>query len=170
VPRLLDAARAAGDYGGSLREILHAFKYGRMRSIAGRLADLMRREGDTILSDADAVVPVPLHASRRRTRGFNQAADLAARLGPPLVHALRRVRRTSPQTDLSAAQRRANVRGAFAARRRAHSLVEGRTVVLVDDIWTTGATLEACAATLRQAGAVQVRAITAARVTRPPRP
>ena len=121
-----------------------------------------------MLDGASCVVPVPLHPSRRRERGFNQAADLAGHLGLPLVTALRRIRFTSTQTGLPAAQRHRNVRDAFALTRAGHTLA-GATLVLVDDVSTTGATLEACARVLKQAGVVEVRALTAARVVSPPR-
>jgi ComF family protein len=128
---------------------------------------MMRRAGSEVLSDADCVVPVPLHPWRRLMRGFNQAADLAARLERPVVPALWRTRATAPQTGLTAAGRRRNVRGAFSLsplfsqRVRDAKLVD-RVVVLVDDVRTTGATLEACARVLKDAGAREVRALTTA--------
>jgi ComF family protein len=122
----------------------------------------MRERGGELLDDANCVVPVPLHPVRLRQRGFNQAADLALHLGLPVVHALRRVRRTQSQTALPAAQRHRNVRDAFAVTDAAGQLTDA-IVVLVDDVSTTGATLEACARPLRQAGAREVRALTAAR-------
>ena len=142
-----DLDRVAADYRGPLRDIIHAFKY---RAAAGRwrrpLARLMTDAGGELLRDAACVVPVPLHPWKRVTRGFNQAADLAADLGPPLVHALWRPRWTRAQVGLPAAQRRRNVRGAFAAspwsrKRRRAAFITGRVVVLVDDVRTTGATL-----------------------------
>ena len=159
----LDLARAVGGYDGALRAILHGFKYDGRRSLANTLAALMRDRSDGVLADADLVVPVPLHWWRRRRRGFNQAADLAARLELPVVHALRRIRATATQTHLPASQRHRNVRGAFAPRRAARHVV-GRIVVLVDDVSTTGATLTACARVLKACGAKEVRALTAARV------
>jgi ComF family protein len=157
----ISRARAAGAYDGTLRTLLHAFKYQQRRSLACPLADLMRARGGEVLTGADVVVPVPLHRRRRRSRGFNQAQDLAAHLGLPMVLALRRVRATSSQADLPAAQRHRNVRNAFALGRRV--TVRGLRVVLVDDVSTTGATLDACAHVLLEAGAAEVRAITAAR-------
>jgi ComF family protein len=135
---------------------------------------MMRAAGVEILGDAHCVVPVPLHPWRRMRRGFNQADDLARRLGVPVLRALRRVRATAPQTGLNAAARRRNVRHAFRlspflSRVRRQRLVEGRIVVLVDDVRTTGATLEACAAALKDAGAGEVRALTAARAALPVR-
>ena len=113
------------------------------------------------------MVPVPLHRTRQRTRGFNQAAEIARRLPLPVAHALERVRATRSQTDLPAAQRHANVRGAFVLTARVD--VRGAIVVLVDDVSTTGATLEACARVLTAAGAREVRALTVARVVSRPR-
>jgi len=168
MPRAIDRARAIGDYDGALRAILQAFKYEGRRSLAEPLAALMRRRGADVLSGVACVVPVPLHASRRRHRGFNQAADLARRLGIPLVHALRRVRATPTQTGLPAAQRHRNVRGAFALARHGET-IRGLVVLLIDDVSTTGATLEACARVLKAAGAIEVRALTAARVVTKPR-
>jgi ComF family protein len=170
--RSVSRSRAAGPYSGSLRAIIHAFKYEGRRSLAVGLATLMRAQGLEVLAGADCVVPVPLHWRRRRARGFNQAADLASHLGLPVCHALRRVRGTRPQVDLPAAQRHRNVRGAFAAaggrwrwrRLAVRREVRQRIVVLVDDVSTTGATLAACARVLRAAGAREVRALTAARV------
>ena len=121
-----------------------------------------------MLTGATWIVPVPLHASRRRARGFDQAADLARHLGLPVSRALRRVRATAVQASLPAARRHANVRDAFAATRAARDL-SGAVVVLVDDVCTTGATLDACARALKDAGIAEVRALTAARVVGRPR-
>ncbi len=161
--RAIDRTRAIGGYDGALRAILHALKYEGRRSLARPLGAMMRHRGAEVLADAACVVPVPLHSSRRRHRGFNQAADLARGLGLPVVHALRRIRATPTQTGLPAAQRHRNMRDAFAIT-RAGRAVHGFVVVIVDDVSTTGATLEACARVLKAAGAVQVRALTAARV------
>lgn len=161
--RLVDRARAVGAYEGALRSIVHALKYEGRRSLARPLGALMRRHGLDVLDGAACAIPVPLHASRRRERGFNQAADLARNLGVPVVAGLRRVRATPTQTGLPAAQRHRNVRGAFVATSALCALAD-TTVVLVDDVCTTGATLEACARVLKQAGAREVRALTAARV------
>lgn len=157
--------RSIGEYEGSLRSILHALKYDRRTSIAAGLHALLRIHGRDAIAGAHCAVPVPLHWRRRWSRGFNQAAALAGGLGLPVVHALRRTRPTRTQTDLPADRRRANVRDAFAIRR----LPAGAVVVLVDDVRTTGATLDACAKVLIEAGAAEVRTLTAARVvTRQP--
>ena len=160
--------RSAGHYEGALRAILHAFKYDGRRRLAEPLSTMMRTAGQSLLVDADCVIPVPLHSWRRARRGFNQAEDLARRLGVPMRRLLWRIRRTAPQTDLEASARRQNVRGAFVLNplffpRQRRRWLEGRQVVLVDDVRTTGATLEACARVLKSAGAKEIRALTVAR-------
>jgi len=159
--------RATGSYSGRLRQVVHAFKYDSRRSLARPLGVRMQRAGADILRATDALVPVPLHWTRRWSRGFNQAADLAHQLGPPVIMALRRVRATSPQAVLTAASRRRNVRHAFAlsrrmTRRATARYIEGRSVLVVDDVYTTGATLEACARVLLDAGAREVSGLTIA--------
>jgi ComF family protein len=123
----------------------------------------MRERGADLLAGAACAIPVPLHPSRRRHRGFNQAADLARQMRIPVVAALRRVRATSTQTGLPAGRRHRNVRDAFAVTPAAAALA-GTIVLLIDDVSTTGATLDACARVLKAAGIAEVRALTAARV------
>ena len=167
-PPLVARAAAVGPYDGALRAVVHAIKYEGRRSLARPVAALIRQRCRTVLENADVVVPVPLHPSRRRSRGFNQAFDLARHLGPHAVHALKRTRATPSQTGLPAAQRHRNMRDAFAPAWRAPD-VTGLIAVLVDDVSTTGATIDACARVLTQMGAREVRAVTAARVVTPPR-
>lgn len=175
----LTARRAAGVHAGTLRDIIHAFKYEGRRSLARPLAQLIRSVAGEWLRSADIAVPVPLHAFRRWRRGFNQADDLAAHLGIPVLPALRRKRHTSRQVALSRAGRLGALGNAFAlaGRNRGRSTaaaVRRRSVVIVDDVITTGATVEACAALLRSAGARNVRAVSAALAvavrSRPPSP
>jgi ComF family protein len=161
-PQVVVRARAIGIYDGALRAILQALKYDGRRSLARPLAALMRERGAAVLDGADFVVPVPLHHARRRQRGFNQAADLAVQIGLPVAPALTRIRATAAQAHVPASRRHANVRGAFAVSRHAKAL-QGTVVVLIDDVSTTGATLEACARTLLEVGVREVRALTAAR-------
>jgi ComF family protein len=161
--RPLDRARAIGEYDGALRSIIHALKYEGRRSLARPLGSLMRARGADMLAGAACAIPVPLHQSRTRDRGFNQAADLARQMQIPVVAALRRVRATATQTGLPAARRHRNLRDAFAPTRVAAALA-GAIVVVIDDVSTTGATLDACALVLKQAGIAEVRALTAARV------
>jgi ComF family protein len=168
-------ARAAGAYEGALRAIVHGLKYQARRGLARRLGELMRERGADVLAGADLAVPVPLHWRRRLGRGFNQAEDLARALGLPVCLALARRRATRPQFGLRHGARARNVRGAFRPRgigwRRqpATGRLRGACVVLVDDLATTGATLRECAAVLRDLGAREVRALTAARALTPPR-
>ena len=163
-----EVALSGGRYDRALRNIIQAFKYESRRSLAPRLGRIMRESGAYLLDDAECVVPVPLHPWRRFRRGFNQAADLAAHLGPPVVQALWRVRATPPQAGLTASQRQRNVRGAFrlsplVSRQSVRDHIEDRVVVIVDDVRTTGATLQECAEVLLAAGARQVRMLTLAR-------
>ena len=168
----VDSGCAAGDYEGTLRDIIHAFKYDGRRSLARPLGAMVRHAGAEALRDASCLVPVPLHPWRRVRRGFNQTADLARQLELPVVHALWRSRATPPQTGLTAAERRRNVRRAFllsplVSRASRSSLLEDRVVVLVDDVRTTGATLSECARVLKLAGAREVRALTIANAAPP---
>jgi ComF family protein len=163
---VVERARAIGPHAGSLRAVIHALKYDGRRSVARPLAQLMSAAGADLVRRTDVAVPVPLHPARRRSRGFNQAADLARHIGLPVVHALVRTRNTETQTALPAAERHANVAGAFRPTRRAAAL-GGACVLLVDDVRTTGATLDACGAALKDAGARCVTALTAARVEMP---
>jgi predicted amidophosphoribosyltransferase len=102
-PPAFDAGAVACDYEGGLRAIVHAFKYGGRRSLAPRLGALLREAGGSVLQDADAAVPVPLHAVKRLQRGFNQSADLARALGVPVTPLLWRTRWTHAQAGLTAA-------------------------------------------------------------------
>jgi ComF family protein len=166
---VFQVARSAALYHGSFREIIHAFKYQGRRALAAPLGRLMRHAARDLLEDVDAIVPVPLHPWRFSRRGFNQADDLASHLGPPVWRVLRRRRHGPPQTGLTAGLRETNVRAAFALSIvRGTRRIQGRVLVLVDDVMTTGATIEACSRVLIQAGARSVRAVTAARAVAGP--
>lgn len=166
---VFSAGASLGPYDGALRVAVHELKYRSRRRVAGRLSEVMLGlpRVRQVLAGAAALVPVPLHPRRTRTRGFNQSELLARELGGragirTATGALVRRQDTPPQTGLSAAARRANVRGAFAVRHV--SQVAGKAVVLVDDVLTTGATASACARALKAAGAREVRLLTVARV------
>ena len=163
---VLARVHACGRYDGVLRALIHEVKYGGRTGLGHQLGRLARQHGAPVLEGADACVPVPLFVLKRLTRGFNQAALIAAELGLPVVRALRRRRWTPSQTALSAAGRHRNVAAAFAVR---PGTVRGRVLVLVDDVRTTGATLDACADVLLAGGAAEVRALVLARAD-PPRP
>lgn len=156
---------AVDHYEGRMKEIIHALKYERRRSIAPPLGALMRECGQALLADADVVVPVPLHPRREYERGFNQAEDLAAGLGVPIARMLIRVKHTPSQIELPKHQRQQNVRDAFAINPAPGSRLPAPGIaVLIDDVSTTGSTLEACARVLKAGGVKEVRALTAARV------
>ena len=161
-------ARSATRYRGGLRAALHAFKYERDMSLVADLGELLLACVRVHYTDVlfDAVTYVPLHPSKERARSFNQARSLSTRLGRrlgglPVRRTLARVRNTGSQTHLTARQRRQNVRGAFCV--RDSEWVRGRTFLLVDDVMTTGATVEECSRVLMTAGAAGVYVATVAR-------
>ena len=149
----------------TLRDAIHVFKFEGDPGLGLPLGKLAARAARTLPADADLVVPVPLHFSRLLERGFNQSAVLARQvaleLGKPLLlDALSRTRLSAEQSGSSRTDRRANVRGAFVARK---SRVAGRAVILVDDVLTTGATVHAAALALENAGARTVYVLALAR-------
>ena len=154
-------------YEGRQRELIHLFKYARMRPLARELGAWLAHAYPR-LERFDALVPMPLHWWKRMQRGFNQsdllARELSRRVGVPVVRAARRCRRTAVQASLTPAQRRENVRGAFDV--PAPERVRGLSLLLVDDVMTTGSTVNACAKALKQAGAARVCVLTVARAER----
>jgi ComF family protein len=161
----LDCIRSVAYFGGHLRTAIHHFKYEDLRVLAEPLGRLMAEAWGQVGVPSDLVVPVPLHPIRLHQRGYNQSALLARELGrhlqvPVADDAMERTRNTAPQTSLGVEERRANVHQAFSAQR---ARLAGCRVILVDDVLTSGATLEACAAALRQAGAHSVHGFTLAR-------
>lgn len=164
----VDAARAALVYEGASRDLIHAFKYRNKTHLRRPLALLtIEKLSEFVrLQAPNMIIPVPLHRKRLRSRGFNQAVLLgelfSSHWNIPLDRQnLRRIRWTEPQVNLSAGDRRANVKGAFSIQNP--DLVSGRKVLLVDDVLTTGSTVEECALMLKTVGAVDVTVITVAR-------
>ena len=163
-----DRARAAGIYSGSLRPAIIHFKFNRKIQLAKPLGKLM---ADTLLDELDpqeidSIIPVPLHKKRLRWRGFNQALLLARELSALTgiwidAYTLKRVRYTKPQTRLPHKERAENVKGAFNVERE--TFVRDRSILLVDDVATTGSTLIECAGVLKKAGARRIEALTAAK-------
>lgn len=150
---------------GVLRKLIHLLKYDQLQPLARPLAAKLAELRPAILP-TDLVLGIPLHWRRRRERGFNQsaliAAQAAAAWGLPFDNGiLKRTKPTPPQAGLTRAERLVNVRGAFKVRRP--QAVQGRRIVIIDDVMTTGATLDACARALKRAGAEAVIAVTLAR-------
>jgi len=166
-PLAIDSIRGVGYLRGPLKRAIYQFKYGQERKLALPLADLMHHYLSENPLPAELLVPVPLHMDRLRERGYNQAAlltrELSERSGLPVEEgSLVGIRETTPRVALKAAERRKNVRGAF---RGQGEKLRDRQVLLIDDVCTTGVTLEACAEALREKGARSVRALVLARET-----
>ena len=163
-----EGAYSYGFYEGPLRRLIHLFKFERVPTLAAPLGRyLVRALPDD--RQFDVIVPMPLHWLRRWRRGFNQSELLACEVGRRRglslqTRALRRKRHAAPQSGLSSAARRRNLAGLFAVSDR--RLIEGRRVLLVDDVLTTGATAQAAARALKSAGAAQVVVLTLARADR----
>lgn len=159
-----DAAYSFGSYEGPLRKLIHAFKYGKVESLAQPLSRMLL-QSLPLEQQFDVVVAMPMHWRKRWERGFNQAELLARpvakRYGLKLGTSLRRTRYTKAQAGLSEAQRRNNLRDCFTVAKPEQ--ISGRRVLLIDDVLTTGATLRAAAAVLKSAGAAYVCALTLAR-------
>ena len=171
-PPAYDSARAALRYDDAARRLLLPFKHGDRTELAAPLARLMARSGAAILARADLLAPVPLHWRRLIARRYNQSALLAARLArasrrPVIPDLIRRTRPTPSLGDKGAAERATILEGAFAISPGKARRIAGRRVLLVDDVMTSGATAEACAAALLAAGASGVDVLAVARVPDP---
>lgn len=168
-PPAFDRMRAAVAYGEIARKVALRLKYGGRPGVAATIARFLERHCD---APPDALLaPVPLHRWRIWRRGYNQAALIAAALGRRTGRAVRvdlldRVKATPPLKGMNPRERRATVRGAFRLPPGRRELVRGRTVVLVDDVFTSGATADACARVLQRAGAARVDVLCWARVVR----
>lgn len=166
-PPPFERARAPLVYEGVVKEAVHLYKYRRVRSMKGYLGGFIGEGAGAWFRDATVAAAVPLHKKRLRHRGFNQSLFLAGHAGKALgiklsLDGLVRIRHTPPQVDLSPKEREDNVRGAFMV--RTPEEFRGEKVLLVDDVYTTGATVKECARVLKKAGAEAVYVLTVARV------
>src|SRR6266403_886633 len=168
-PPAYNRARAAVRYDDIARKLVHALKYGDRLDLAPTMGRWMARAGRELLADGDAIVPVPLHWRRQWTRRFNQSAlpaeVIAKASGRMVAHgALKRVKATPQQVGLDKSERAHNVQGAFRVPTEGKAEVAGRKLVLVDDVLTSGATVDACARALLRGGAASVDVVVFARV------
>jgi ComF family protein len=168
-PPSYNRARAAVRYDDIARALVHSFKYGDRLDLAPTLGRWTASAGRELLAEADALIPVPLHWRRLWARRFNQSASLAqavsAASGIPVLHtALKRVKATAHQVGLSQAERAENVQGAFRVPPEGKAEITGRRLVLVDDVLTSGATVDTCTRALLRAGAANVDVLVFARV------
>lgn len=173
-PPAWNKARAAVMFDDASAHLVHLLKYNDRQEAGLAMARMMLGAGRNLLSDTDLILPVPLHRKRLWQRRFNQAAFLCEHIskasGTPWMHdLLLRVEATTSQVGLDAKERHRNVRRAFDVPPEKRALIEGQSVLLVDDVRTTGATANACAETLKKAGAAQVNLLTFALVLEPAR-
>jgi len=163
-PPKYDHARSVAHFSGVMREMILAFKYGDTHNARALFGRWLSSAGGELIANCDVITPVPMHRRRLVSRRFNQSAILARELArtnkrryePQLI---KRVRHTQSQVGLTNAQRRRNLAGAFAVHPKQRLRIEGRNILLVDDVITTGTTLNACARALKRAGAARVDAL-----------
>lgn len=173
-PPAYDRARAAVRYDDVARKLVQGFKYSDRLELAPMMGQWMARAGRELLAEADVLTPVPLHWRRQWARRFNQSAALAGAISAlsfvPVAHgSLKRVRATPQQVGLSKTERADNVQGAFRVPAEHRADIAGRRVVLIDDVLTSGATVDACARALLRAGAAHIDVLVFARVVAPAR-
>lgn len=169
-PPVFDRARAVCLHGDISRVLVHGLKYRDRMELAPVMGEWMARAGRELLAETDLIVPVPLHRRRLWQRRFNQSAELARAVGrvsatPVVSDALLRIRPTRRQVGLNAGERARNVRAAFRINPEHAAMLSGRKVLLVDDVYTTGATVEACTRALRRARVTSIDVLTFARVS-----
>ncbi len=169
-PPIFKSARAVFKYGDVSRDLILGFKHGDKTHYVSSFVPFMIQAGKDMLERADYLVPVPLHPKRFIARRYNQAAIIAAALSKAakLEHlplAMKRTRSTTSQGHLKSSERAENVRKAFDVCDKYHNLLKGKSIVLIDDVYTTGATVNECSKTLLKYGASEVNILTVARVT-----
>lgn len=170
-PKKYNRARAALIYNDTSRDLILGFKHGDKTHIAPTFVPWLLRSGQKLIDQSDVIVPVPLHYRRLITRRYNQAAIIAQTLAktakkPHLPMALKRIKATASQGHLKADERTQNVANAFQINQRYKAVIKDQTVLLIDDVYTTGATINECTKTLLEAGAAKVNVLTLARVTK----
>lgn len=164
-PPRFDRARAVARHRDTARDLVSRLKYGERLDLSRLMSKMMLQAGQELLADADLIVPVPMHRFRLWRRRYNQAAllarDISRETGVPVsLDALVRVRHTRPQVELRRGERQQNLVGAFRVPPEKTIEITGRRVVVIDDVRTTGSTLNACAHILRKAGAARVDVLT----------
>ncbi len=170
-PPPFDRCRAVAAFDDVARQLVHGLKYRDRLDLAAWMGAWMRRAGGELVAEADAIVPVPLHNRRLWWRRYNQSAALSGAIAraaskPQFARALRRIRATGQQVGLTRDQRDKNVRGAFRVADADRTKIEGKRILLVDDVYTTGATAKAATRALLRAGASAVDVLVFARVVR----
>jgi ComF family protein len=173
-PPAYHRARAAVRFDEISRALVHSLKYGDRLDLAPMMGGWISQAGRELLAEADALIPVPLHWRRQWARRFNQSAMLAAAVArqtgvPVAAGALKRVKPTAQQVGLSRSERAANIQGAFRVPADGKADVTGRRLVVIDDVLTSGATVDGCARALLRAGAANVDVLVFARVAEPAR-
>ena len=171
-PPPFTTARAVFRYSDVSRKLITGYKYHDRTHATPMFVRWLKRAGEGVIQDAELLIPVPLHPRRLLKRRYNQAALLARKLGhetgkPTLVDGLIRTRHTQQQAGLNREERAQNVQGVFVVNAKKIHHIQGKRIVLVDDVMTTGATVRACAIALREAGAADVSILTLARTTLP---
>ncbi|MCC6598127.1 MAG: ComF family protein [Alphaproteobacteria bacterium] len=166
-----ETARAALKYDDYSRGLILGFKHGDRTQAAPAFVPWMKAAGHKMLAQAECLIPVPLHRGRLLARRYNQSALIAQALSkntgiPTFVDALERVRATPPQGHMNIKDRRRNARKAFAVNPKRAGLIAGKTIVLIDDVYTTGATVQECTRILLKSGAQAVHVLTLARVVK----
>ncbi|MGI9392729.1 MAG: ComF family protein [Parvibaculales bacterium] len=168
-PPAFDHMRSVFFYEGVGQEILHRFKFARHTEIAKTFAPWMLRAGGEIVKNCDIIIPIPLHRGRYVSRSFNQSSELGRHIHyltklPIDTNSLIRIRATPPQSGLSGRERRANIKNAFIVRERKKHLIRHKRVLLIDDVYTTGATIHEACRVLRRSKAASIEVLTLARV------
>lgn len=168
-PPEYDSARSVASYQGTMRELIHKLKYQDRHELTTLLATWLIQFGKTQLTNADLIIPIPLHRWRLWQRRFNQSTLLSKRISeitniPVDWESFQRSKKTSPQVGLSSKQRRLNVAGAFNVPKHRLNHIENKTIILIDDVVTTGTTVNSAAKTLKKAGASEIYVLSLARV------